>query len=267
MIEIGMSQTCITVNALKKLNVPQSILQKMDEILMFKIFKDLPLDDIALLLKSAHVHKFESGKQLLTVEEDPLYLYALFSGEAKVFCSSKDGREAVVSVVTKGESMLENTIMFNRPSMVSCTVLSAGEFLAIPADVVRRAVQKSHALSVNFLEVLANQNSQLIFQFEEITLQTAVHRVGSYLLRTKIDQGAQGVEFNLDCEKSLIASYLGMTPETLSRALSKLRLDGVDVQKRHVKMETPHSLCDYHHTAYDFNCPHWQTKRCPKFFG
>lgn len=266
-VGIDMRQVMRENEAFKHLNVPGNILQRMNEISSFKLFEGLSAEDYSLLLKAAHIHKFKEGKQLLSMQEMPEYLYALFSGEAKVFCHSEDGREAIVSLLGKGDTMLENAIMFNRPAMVSCSVLTEGEFLAIPVESVKTMAKTSLVFANNLLTLLAEYNSQLIFQFEEVTLQTAVHRVGSYLLRTKIEKCEAGTEFDLVCEKSLIASYLGMTPETFSRALSKLRAEGVNVDKRHVTMDNPNALCNYHNTAYDFGCEHWQTKKCPKFLG
>lgn len=253
--------------AFKQLNVPANILQRLDDVLSLSLFEGLDDDSLANLLSVSHIQSYEEGKQLLTLGETATHLYAILSGSAKTFCNTEDGRESIVSLAFKDDFMLENSIVFNKPASVSCSVLEEGEFLVMPAADVRRLIQSNAQFSNNLLMSLAEKNNNMIFKFSEVTLQTAVHRVGSFLLRTKLDAEAPGTTFKLQCEKSQIAGYLGMTPETFSRALSKLRDEGIDVQKHQVVIEHHQSLCEYHNTAYDFKCENWKTPKCPKYYG
>ena len=70
----------------------------------------------------------------------------------------------------------------------------------------------------------------LVEQIEQIKVLSAPQRIADFL----IDQCAQregACTVELPYEKSLIASRLGMKPESFSRALKRLRPLGVTVQR------------------------------------
>ena len=61
-----------------------------------------------------------------------------------------------------------------------------------------------------------------------LKLRNSRQRVAAYLIAYLRDHGP-GLSFTLPMEKRLIASYLGMTPENLSRTLKSLEPEGLVV--------------------------------------
>jgi CRP-like cAMP-binding protein len=69
----------------------------------------------------------------------------------------------------------------------------------------------------------------------------------------------------LPISKSLLASYLGMTPESLSRALKKLKDEGISIENKAIKMQTGNELCSYCDKVIGSNCNLFGSKDCPLF--
>ncbi|MDP7554548.1 MAG: helix-turn-helix domain-containing protein, partial [Candidatus Thioglobus sp.] len=65
--------------------------------------------------------------------------------------------------------------------------------------------------------------------------------------------------------KSLLASHLGMTPESLSRALKKLSDEGIKIEHKAIKQETEKELCSYCDRVIGVNCNLFGSKDCPLF--
>ena len=63
---------------------------------------------------------------------------------------------------------------------------------------------------------------------KELKLRTSRERLANYVLRSQNRAGG-APEFTLQSEKRRLASYLGMTPENLSRAIKSLRPHGVEI--------------------------------------
>lgn len=65
-------------------------------------------------------------------------------------------------------------------------------------------------------------------------LRTAVERLANYLIACEKRSGNS--EFTIPLEKQLLASLLGMTPESLSRAFGTLKAYGVDVDGNKIRL-------------------------------
>ena len=75
---------------------------------------------------------------------------------------------------------------------------------------------------------------------KDLKLRNSTERLANYLLRQQKAQGV-GPEFDLPLEKRRLASFLGMTPENLSRAFKSLQAYGVAVNGNRITIaDQPH---------------------------
>jgi len=85
-------------------------------------------------------------------------------------------------------------------------------------------------------------------ELEHLTVQNAPQRIGCFLLRLCVNRGKEerSTTLHLPYDKTLIASRLGMKPETFSRALTKLRSEiGIEVNGATVIIENIDDLLSY----------------------
>jgi CRP/FNR family transcriptional activator FtrB len=76
------------------------------------------------------------------------------------------------------------------------------------------------------LAALSNWHRLLMREITELKMKSPGQRLGSYLLSlVEVDKGETRVKLPL--KKTVIASRIGITPESLSRAMSRLRTLGV----------------------------------------
>ncbi len=76
---------------------------------------------------------------------------------------------------------------------------------------------------------------------KDLKLRTSLERLANYLLRQQRRTGGAS-EFELDSEKRRLASFLGMTPENLSRAFRGLQPYGVTVNGNRVAIADKDTL-------------------------
>ena len=81
---------------------------------------------------------------------------------------------------------------------------------------------------------------RLVRQIKNLKLRSGVQRVGCYILTLAKRQDTNRVI--LPFEKNLIASKLGITRESFSRALSRLQKDGIAVQGEVITIRNPARL-------------------------
>jgi CRP-like cAMP-binding protein len=77
---------------------------------------------------------------------------------------------------------------------------------------------------------------ELVVQVEQIKSQTGAQRVANFLIRLCICKSGSCV-VTLPYDKLLIAGWLGMKPESLSRAFSKLKPVGVRISRHHATID------------------------------
>ncbi|WP_201341374.1 helix-turn-helix domain-containing protein [Abyssogena phaseoliformis symbiont] len=68
--------------------------------------------------------------------------------------------------------------------------------------------------------------------------------------------------FELPYSKSLTAAYLGMKPESFSRALAELKKDGIILDNKKIKSANGHELCGCCDKVTGANCSSFKTDRC-----
>ena len=92
---------------------------------------------------------------------------------------------------------------------------------------------------------------------EVLQLKTAKEKVGWYLVHSKVNN-----TFKLPYSKALIASYLGMKPESFSRALTQLKEEGVNLENKSIVLDNGDELCKYCDKVTGSACQSFKTERC-----
>ena len=76
---------------------------------------------------------------------------------------------------------------------------------------------------------------------KDLQLRSSLERLANFLLRQQKRAGG-GAVFDLDFEKRRLASFLGMTPENLSRAFKGLQPYGVSVDGMQITISNQQDL-------------------------
>jgi CRP-like cAMP-binding protein len=235
----------------------------MDTIQALPLFAGLAPDALQDILKYARVVSHNKGAMIFLQGEQASRFYIILDGWVKLFKGNVDGQEAVLQVMTVGETLLETVIFSNSPFPVTAQAVEPVKLLSIPATIVREKLQNNKELAINMLSTVAGRSQALISQFEQLTLKTVTQRVGWFLLKLFLENGERTKNLKLPYDKSLIAGYLGMKPETFSRTLQSLKEQGIDIDKNQVSLPDVFALCDYCDMELADKCSRAGTKECP----
>ena len=98
---------------------------------------------------------------------------------------------------------------------------------------------------MTLLATLAAQSRRMVRQLKNLKLRSTVQRLGCFLLSLSEPAPDNTAVVILPYDKQLIASQLGMTRESLSRALAALREVGVETQNDRILLKNPAGLASY----------------------
>lgn len=181
------------------------------------------------LLRHAIVHGVAPGTVLFEQGRVPNFQIVVISGAARLFGLSKEGREVLIEVVRPPDLIIPAAVVTGAPYLMQARVPEPSRFLLIQAAAFREAVAKDPMLAQAVIGSLALQFRRMVRQIKNLKLRTSVQRVGCYVLALAKSQGTPDRAV-LPYEKNLIASELGITRESFSRALSSLERAGIRVE-------------------------------------
>lgn len=197
------------------------------------LFKGLAPDVLRTLLQDASVRRYTRNTMLFLQGEPAERFYVVFDGWVRLFRETPDGHETVIAVFTRGESFAEAASFADGVFPVTAAVAEEARLLVVPASSFMARLRENPELALNMLASMSHHLRGLVQQVEQRTVKSSTQRLSAFLLRLcPVDAPSAVISF--PTEKALVAARLGMQPETLSRALAKLRVIGVETREREV---------------------------------
>lgn len=226
-------------------------------------FIDLPEKIVTSLLQHAQVRDYKKGKLLFLEGEVSSRLHIIISGWVKLFKGTSSGNETVLQMLSSGNMVAESAVFLNATYPVSAQVAKKSVILTLPAPIIRERIKQHNELALRVVDGISQHSHSLIQEFENIRLKPATERVGWFLLKLLLEQGKVPDLIELPYDKSLIASYLDMKPETFSRTLKRFKKNGFQINKSSVILPHVGALCDFCDHDLAPACKRHGTPECP----
>jgi CRP-like cAMP-binding protein len=212
------------------------------------LFTDLSEQELALVAGNVSRLHFEQGATIFS-EGDPCHaLLIVEEGTVKIFKSSPDGREQLIGIERRGNSLAEVPVFDGGRYPASAEAASAAVLLRLPADNFRRICLQSPELALKVFKVLGHRLRHLMSLVEELSFSTVRRRLIAHLLRLAEDTGQQtpnGIQFELPENNEELAARLGTVRELVSRNLGRLHGAGlIEMHRRTIRVPNPAALRD-----------------------
>lgn len=189
------------------------------------MFSELPEDVARGFYEAGQTRTLKKGEHAF-IQHDPAQdFYLILSGWVKLYRETLDGDEAVLDVMT-GRHIFGESALFEKSTYpFSAVAVEDTQVLAFPFSYLTRRFEDTPAVAIGMLRAMSRYRAQQTMEIEHRTLQSAPQRIGCFLLRLVQPQTTGAFSLTLPYDKTLLASRLGMKPETFSRALSRLKDD------------------------------------------
>ncbi len=180
------------------------------------------------LVRGGYVQNFAPQIELITEGEPSDFLHIVLEGAVELF-AAWNGRDTTMATVRPlGTFILAATIR-DAPYLMSARTSAKSRVILLPSEDVRAIFHRDNGFARSVVNELAQCYRSVVKDTKNLKLRTSIERLANYLLRKQVTlDGA--ARFDLDIEKRKLASYLGMTPENLSRAIRGLQPYGVTIE-------------------------------------
>lgn len=190
------------------------------------VLRALPDHVVDMLLAGGAPQALQKGQLLFQRGDRADAFFIVVEGWIKLFRQNTDGDETVVHVVKAGESFAEAAMFTGGVYPVSAEAATPARVESIAAHAMRQAIREDPDVAFAMFGAMSRHLHHLVDQIEQLKRANGPQRVAEFLIELCPPDQAEAL-LNLPFEKVLIAARLGMTPESLSRALAKLKPLGV----------------------------------------
>lgn len=180
---------------------------------------------MADVLRPSFTQLLPRGTTLFEQNDEPEFLHMVLEGSIGLQAGVEGAGRTMVELFGPGELFLAPAVILRLPYLASAIALTEVRILMIPADVFRDGVSRSHDLCRATTQLLARHWRLMVDQVVDLKLRSAEDRVARFVARRVSEETGAG-NASMPEPRTAIAARLGMTPETLSRALAGLEQKG-----------------------------------------
>lgn len=210
------------------------------EVRALDLFAEMEQENFRALMRGAYVQNFPPQIELITEGEPSDFLHVVVTGSIDLF-SKWNGRETSMATIRPVSTFILAATIRDAPYLMSARTLEKSRIVLLPSQDVRAIFDVDAAFARAIVMELALCYRQVIKHSKDLKLRTSLERLANYLLRQQARcDGAS--EFDLQNEKRRLASFLGMTPENLSRAFKGLQSRGVIVNGNRITINDQRAL-------------------------
>jgi len=193
------------------------------------LFSSLGSEERLSLASTARQTAKKADQILLHEGQTPAHIYLLKKG-AVVYCFLHPcGKKSIILHIGPNKPFaVEAALMSSRLSGV-LEVAEDAVVLAISADAVKRCMETNIVFANQVIRHAMTSTLRLTDLLKDLSFAASA-RLSRYLFRRALESSVphgEGVCFDLGMRKGMLADYLGITPETLSRSFSQLQSGGV----------------------------------------
>ncbi len=192
-------------------------------------FEGLGSDELASIRGRMFERSVDRGEIIQLEGRSAEALFIVADGAVKVFKTSAEGKEQILSIVHVGESFNDVAAFDDGPTPASAQAMTAVTVYGISRHELRGLLTDYPMVALNTTKVLAERTRQLVSLVEDLSFRHVIGRVAKILLEYASDGGSPKPRLT----QQEIAAVAGSVREVVARSLKTLEEDGAIRLERH----------------------------------
>ncbi|HUH60006.1 MAG TPA: Crp/Fnr family transcriptional regulator [Candidimonas sp.] len=182
------------------------------------IFNHLPAEQLTSIAGMAMSRSFQRGEFIHRAGDHSSQLSIVHKGRVKIYRLSESGKEQVVRVLTPGDFSGELAIFSDSCHETYAQALEPVDICFVRNSDLQALLLKHPSISLHILAELARRLAKSEQQSTSIATEPVETRIALHLASLVEQQGSMAIR--LPVSRKDLASYLGTTPESISRRLA-----------------------------------------------
>ncbi|MFC1928544.1 Crp/Fnr family transcriptional regulator [Chloroflexota bacterium] len=160
----------------------------------------------------------ERGEIVLLEGDSAEALFFVVSGAVKVFRTSTEGKEQILTIVRPGEAFNEVPIFDAGSNPASAQAMGPVTLYGLRPNDLQTIIQNHPQVALNIIKVLADRLRQLVSLVEDLSFRHVIGRVAKILL----ENAGDGADLKPRLTQQEMAAMAGTAREVVGRSLKTL---------------------------------------------
>lgn len=173
--------------------------------------------------------KAQRGEIILYEGEPARALFFVVSGALKIFKTSAEGKEQILSIVRPKDSFNDVPVFDDGPNPASAQAMGPVVLYELKKNDLKNLLHNHPQLAINTIRVLAKQVRNLVSLVEDLSFRHVISRVARILLEHASDGSNPGQRLT----QQEMAAIVGSAREVVGRSLKTLEENGLIRLERH----------------------------------
>jgi CRP-like cAMP-binding protein len=186
-------------------------------------FNGLSIAELEAIKPSFFEKTIQRGEIIFFEGEPADSLFFLIAGIVKLFKTSAQGKEQIISLARPQEVLNDIAIFDNGPNPMSAQAMSLITLYGITKEKLAPTLRQHPQVSSRIIEVFAARTRQLISLVEDLSFKHVIGRVAKILLEHTSDGAGQGQRLT----QQEMAAMAGTAREVVARSLKTLEERGL----------------------------------------
>ncbi|RFA33947.1 Crp/Fnr family transcriptional regulator [Virgibacillus dokdonensis] len=201
---------------------------------MVPIFNHLDRQQMEDVMHHVHAVTFNQGDTIYRAGDQATSLYITHTGKIKIYRLSDEGKEQIVRILLPGDFTGELAVFKDSVHEAYAEAMVQTKVCMISRTTMQKLIMNYPSVSLKILEEFANRLEQSETQTTRFATEPVDSRLILFLVEN-MDVHNQRVELPMSYKD--LASYLGTTPETVSRVLKELQVKGYIRKESHQRID------------------------------
>lgn len=215
--------------------IREKMSKKIDFLQKTELFQNLSAAQLQKIANLLQEKTYAKETMIFFEAEVAAGFYILLQGQVKIFKLAENGKEQILKVFNRGDVFGEVPVFEGSTFPANCQTIKATKVLYLSRQHFLQLVKHDPQFALSMLALLSQRLRAFTVTIENLTLKEVAPRLAAYLLYLAKTHDCNKLQ--LDVSKTVLANILGVSRETLSRAIKKLeQLNLIHVSGKNVEI-------------------------------
>ncbi|MDR6560263.1 MULTISPECIES: Crp/Fnr family transcriptional regulator [Arcicella] len=192
------------------------------------LFKNCSHDELNHINDSKCFNTYKKGQVIFHEGNRPLGLFCVFNGKVKVSRLGSDGKEQVIRLVKKGDTLGYRSLIENTKYSASAIALDDTQACFISATEFNNLIDTNVKVASDLMRMLAKVLGDTQDKLVHLAMKPVRERLAEALLLLKSTYDDKKAEhFSISISREDLSSIVGTAKETVIRFLSEFKEEGI----------------------------------------
>jgi CRP/FNR family transcriptional regulator len=190
------------------------------------LFAELSVEELRKITAISSLVNYKEGEFVFHEGEAFPGIYIVLKGLVKIFKISPQGKEYILHLLRKPNLFGDVPLFTGGKCPASVQIMEDSTLLFIPKNEFLQLLKDNPELSFKIMAGFAKRLESITVKAEDLSLKEVVNRLADYIVKgieSNHNSNLPEPFFKIPLSNPTLAAYLGTIPETISRAIKKLK--------------------------------------------